>query len=329
MTREQFLKGAVAAATSLAAQADDRRTPAGGLYDIYPVPPLARKNDSNRSLNQVENDRMIRFLLAGGCSRIVYGGNALVYHLTLSEYRDLIEWLSGWTDKVGLIPAIGPSYGRALDHAAIVRGHRFASLLMLPTGDPRDAAGLETGLRRIADASGIPLSIYVKEEGNFGADKEAGLDVIGRLVDDGVCVSVKYAVVRKNPSEDGYLRGLLTRVDPSRVISGIGERPAIVHLREFKMGGFTTGSGVLAPKLCRRLLDSCSRHDWENAEQVRQAFLPLEDLRDAWGAPRVLHYAVAAAGIADTGPISPFLSPLNAGQFDQLKGVAAALRARG
>jgi dihydrodipicolinate synthase/N-acetylneuraminate lyase len=259
----------------------------------------------------------------------VYGGNALIYHLTLAEYRELIDWLSAWTDKVSIIPAVGPSYGRGLDHAAIVRGHRFPSLLMLPTGDPRDAAGLEIGLRRIADAAGIPLSLYIKDEANYGGDKEAGLDVIGRLVDDKVCVSIKYAVVRKNPSEDGYLRSLLKRVDASRVISGIGERPAIAHLRDFKLGGFTTGSGVLAPKLCRRLLDYCSSHEWDKAEEIRQAFLPLEDLRDSWGAPRVLHYAVADADIADTGPISPFLSPLNPSQLERLRPVAAALRARG
>jgi len=328
MTRQDFLRGALVAATGLAARADERRKAADDLYDIYPVPPLARRADG-RGLNTAENEKLVRYLVAGGSKRIVYGGNALVYHLPLAEYREMIDWLSGWTQKVAIIPAVGPSYGRALDHAAIVRGQRFPSLLMLPTSAPRDAAGIETGLRRIADAAGIPLSLYVKEEANFGSDKEAGLDAIARLVDDKVCVSIKYAVVRKNPSDDAYLASLLKRVDCSRVISGIGERPAIVHLRNFKLGGFTTGSGVLAPRLCRQLLDACSREDWAKAEEIRQGFMPLEDLRDSWGPPRVLHYAVTAAGIADTGPILPFLSPLNADESRQLKPVAAALRARG
>src|SRR5690242_5339118 len=68
--------------------------------------------------------------------------------------------------------------------------------------------------------------------------------------------------------------------------------PAIVHLRDWKLNGFTTGSGVLAPRLSLALLEACRRKDYTAAEEVRRAFLPFEDLRDAWGAPRVLHSGV-------------------------------------
>ncbi len=326
MTRKDFLRTATAAAGFAAlAQAGDVRNAAGDLTDVYPVPPLARKNDAKRSLDIPENDKIFNFLLGQGMKSVVYGGNALIYHLRLSEYSELIDWLSGLTSKARIIPGIGPSYGRAMDHAAIVRKGRFMSLLALPGSDPRDAAGLEIGFREIAQAAGLPLSLYIKDESNFGADKEAGLDVIGRLVDSKVCLSIKYAVVRKNPAEDPYLRALLKRVDPSRVVSGIGERPAIVHLRDFKLAGFTTGSGVLAPALCLRLLRACLAQDYAKAEEWRQYFMPLEDLRSAWGPPRVLHHAVALAGIAETGPLSPFLSALNASQLAQLKPVARKL----
>jgi dihydrodipicolinate synthase/N-acetylneuraminate lyase len=152
------------------------------------------------------------------------------------------------------------------------------------------------------------------------------LDVIGRLIDAKICSAIKYAVVRKDPANDPYLRALLARVDSSRVISGIGERPAVVHLRDFKLAGFTTGSGVLAPKLCRDLLNACRAGHYSEAEEIRKAFLPLEDLRDAWGPPKVLHYAVASAGIADTGPILPYLSSLDPAQLAQLEPVAKTLR---
>ena len=55
-----------------------------------------------------------------------------------------------------------------------------------------------------------------------------------RLIDSGVCVGIKYAVVRDDPSQDKYLEGLLSRVDRSKVISGIGERPAIVPSARFR-----------------------------------------------------------------------------------------------
>jgi hypothetical protein len=54
--------------------------------------------------------------------------------------------------------------------------------------------------------------------------------------------------------------------------------------------------------------------------------MPLEDLRDAWGPARVLHHATELAGIAPTGPILPYVSPLHRQQIDQLRPVARALR---
>ena len=268
------------------------------------------------------------FMRDGGITRFVYGGNAFLYQITLAEYAELTHWLGGLTSQATIIPAVGPSFGRAIDQAPLIRRYKFPSVLVLPTGDPRDAAGLERGMREIAEACGIPLSLYVKRENDFGDDLRAGMDVIGRLVDSKVCVSIKYAVVRKDPAVDPYLTALLERVDRSRIISGIGERPAIVHLRNFGLTGFTTGSGVLAPKLCRALLDACSRKDYEQAEKLRAAFLPLEDLRDEWGPPRVIHAAVALAGVAETGPIPPFVSELSAAQKDRLRPVARELLKR-
>jgi 4-hydroxy-tetrahydrodipicolinate synthase len=296
--------------------------------DVYPVPPLARKRDSRRSLDFVQNERILRHLQKHGITNVVYGGNAFLYHVTLSEYHELLEWAGGFTREFSIVPAVGPSYGRAMDQAPLVRRHRFRSVLVLPCSDPRDAAGLETGLREIAEACGVPLSVYIKHEADFGPDRDAGLDAVGRLVDGKVCGSIKYAVVRKDPKEDAYLASLLRRVPADRVISGIGERPAIVHLRDFKLNGFTTGSGVLAPRLSLDLLNACARKDYAAAEEIRRAFLPLEDLRDAWGAAPVLHASVEAAGLAETGSVPPFVSPVPALQVEQLRPIARALLER-
>ena len=56
------------------------------LFDIYPVPPLARRNDAKRSLNFPENEKLSRYLTEGGVRRIVYGGNAFLYQITMAEY---------------------------------------------------------------------------------------------------------------------------------------------------------------------------------------------------------------------------------------------------
>src|SRR5205814_737776 len=159
----------------------------------------------------------------------------------------------------------------------------------------------------------------------FGSDKEAGLDAVARLIDSGICIGIKYAVVREDPSQDKYLHSLLRRVDRGKVISGIGERPAICHLRDFQLTGFTTGSGCLAPRLSNDIFDACSQARYSDAEKLRTEFLPLEDLRDAWGPSKVLHFATALAGLSDTGPILPYFSPLSAAQLEQLAQVSKTL----
>jgi dihydrodipicolinate synthase/N-acetylneuraminate lyase len=280
------------------------------LRGVFAVPPLARRGDARRTLDFEQTGRILRHMAAGGLTRFLYGGNAFLYHVSLAEYEELLGWLAGLADEHWAIPSLGPSFGRALDQAPLLRRHRFPCAMALPCRDPRDAAGLEAGLREIADAAALGLILYLKEEGSFGSDTMAGLDAVARLVDSGVCVGIKYAVVRPDPLDDAYLRALLERVDRKYVVSGMGERPAVAHLKAFDLPGFTTGSGCLAPALSTALFEACVAGDWPRAEEIRLAFLPLEDQRDAWGPARVLHAAIEASGLATSGPIPPFVTVL-------------------
>lgn len=290
---------------------------------VIAVPPLCRKPDG--TLDWQENSRLVAYLRDGSIRRFMYGGNAFLHHLTLAEYESLLGWLADFPADSWVIPAAGPSFGRLMDQAPLLRRHNFACAMALPCADPRDALGLESGLRRFSDAAGLPLTIYLKEENNFGSQPLAGLDAVARLVSDGVCCAIKYAVVRPGPLADPYLDALLERVDRQVVISGMGERPAIDHLRHFALPGFTSGSVCVAPSLSQSLFDACQRRDWTAAAALRQRVLPLEDCRDAWGPARVLHAAVDLAGIANTGPIPPFVSALPADTLEALRPSARAL----
>jgi dihydrodipicolinate synthase/N-acetylneuraminate lyase len=296
------------------------------LDGVFAVPPLARSAGNNRAIDFEQNSRIVRYIAQGGISRFIYGGNAFLYHVTLAEYEQLLDWqASVQRDGQLLLMSAGPSYGRLMDQAPLLRRFAIPCVMILPGGDPRDATGLERGLREFAEAAGARLMIYLKEETNMGADLMAGLDAVGRLVDDGVCIAIKYAVVREDPGEDKYLDELLKRVDRSRVISGIGERPAVTHLRQWGLPGFTTGSGCLAPRLSAAVFSACRERDYAEAERVRARFLEFEDLRDAWGPGRVLHQALELAGIADTGSIPPFLSELSAEQKSRMRPVVEEL----
>jgi dihydrodipicolinate synthase/N-acetylneuraminate lyase len=295
---------------------------------VFAVPPLARHADASRTLDFEQNDLVVRHILAGGITRLLYGGNAFLYHLTLREFEQLLDWLADLPGDGWAIPSIGPSYGRAMDQATLLQRYEFPCVMVLPCGDPRDAGGLERGYREIAAASNKHLIIYLKEENNLGVDRTAGLDAVARLVDDGICIGIKYAVVREQPEHDAYLEALLKRVDRKLVISGIGERPAVVHLRDWKLPGFTTGSGCVAPRLTQLIFEACEAGEFERAEELREHFIPLEDLRDLWGPAKVLHAATELAGIARMGPIPPYVSPLTSEQEKELASVVRRLMER-
>jgi dihydrodipicolinate synthase/N-acetylneuraminate lyase len=296
------------------------------LNGVFAVPPLPRRANARRTLDLDAAEEIARHIEAGGITRYLYGGNAFLYHATLGEFEMLAGWLSSFQPPRVPIPSIGPSFGRALDQARVLRRHHFPAVMMLPCGDPRDARGIEAGFREIADAAGIPLVVYIKSHDAFGADTAAGIEAIGRLMDDKVAIAIKYAIVLDDPADDPYLHRLRTRVNPSRIVTGMGERPAIVHICDLGLPGMTTGSGCIAPRRCQEFFDAARAGDRSRAEALRALFMPLEDLRDAWGPARVLHHATELAGVAATGPIPPYVSPLDADQIERLRPVALALK---
>jgi dihydrodipicolinate synthase/N-acetylneuraminate lyase len=201
-----------------------------------------------------------------------------------------------------VIPAIGPDYGKMLDQARILAQTRYRTAMVLPLGGFTTSEGVEAGLTRIADAAGIPLTLYIKSE-NY-VDVEA----LARLIERGTLLAVKYAIVRENPADDPYLRWLLQNVPASKLVSGMGERPALAHLREFGLAAWTTGSGCIAPRMVMALLHAAKSGDRETAQRLVDAFMPLESLRDEISLIRVLHDAVTFSQIAGMGPILPLLS---------------------
>lgn len=119
--------------------------------------------------------------------------------------------------------------------------------------------------------------------------------------------AVKYAVVRKHPANDRYLTDIVEAAGRERIVSGIGERPVLAHLGPSALSGFTSGSVCLAPRLSTALLHALQAGDRETARDIRERFLPLEDLRDRYSSVQVLHEALRLAGIAETGPMTPYL----------------------
>ncbi|WP_233868450.1 dihydrodipicolinate synthase family protein [Paraburkholderia adhaesiva] len=287
---------------------------------VMAVPPLARRPDL--SLDVEENRRLIRHMEAGGLRTLLYGGNANLYHVAVSEYRELLDMLADLTGPdTRVIPAIGPDFGKMQDQARILAQTSYKTAMVLPLGGFTTPAGVEAGLTRVSEAAGIPLTLYIKSEAYVD------VDTLARLVDRGTLIAVKYAIVRQDPANDPYLRRLLQSVPASKVISGMGERPALVHVRDFGLAAWTTGSGCIAANAVMALLYAAKAGRAEEAQRLYDAFMPLETLRDNISLIRVLHDAVTLSGIADMGPILPLLSGTPDADMPAVEQAAKALLA--
>jgi dihydrodipicolinate synthase/N-acetylneuraminate lyase len=276
-------------------------TPADLAASVLAVPPLAR--NANFALDKAENVKLLNHLRGGGVRTFMYGGNANLYNIGVSELRSLAEMLLEIArDDDWVIPSVGSDFGKAMDQVAVMRDLPFPTVMLLPHKAQSTPAGVAIGIRKLADAYGKPVIAYVKDEGYVEAAD------MGRLVKDGAVCAIKYAIVRDNPKDDAFLSELVNCVDRGKIISGIGERPAIDHLTKFGLQAFTSGSVCVAPGLSMALLRAIKRNDLKEAERIRVLFIALEDQRDKHSPLRVLHDAVRLAGIANTGPMQPYLT---------------------
>ncbi len=284
---------------------------------VISVPPLCR-NSSLRP-DAVENSKLIRHIEAGGVSTLLYGGNANFYNIALSEYEEVLGQLeAAAAADTWVIPSIGPQFGTAIDQAAILKGYKFPTAMLLPTLAASHPEGVRNAIPRIAEKAGIPLVLYVKDQGYVTPA------VVRALVDTGVISWIKYAVVRENTAEDPLLAAIVDEVGTDLLVSGIGEQPVPAHWNHFGIRSYTSGCVCVAPALSQRMLLAMQAGDAATAEKIRLLFRALEELRNANGPIAVLHLAVALAGIAKTGPMLPLLTDVAEGIHGDIQ--AAALK---
>lgn len=296
-------------------------TPSDLSASVLAVPPLARNKDL--SLNAAANQALISHIEAGGVRTLMYGGNANCYNIAVSEYAALLDML---TTQAGadtwVIPSIGPDYGKALDQIAILKERAFPTAMMLPAAGIYTDAGAATNIRIHAEKLGKPLIVYIK------SDNYIQPATVRALESDGVVAAVKYGTPRGSDEatrNDTFLKELVQNISPTKIVSGIGERPAIIHLRDFGLQGFTSGSVCIAPRGSMTILRHIQAGRYDEAQALRAHYLPLEDQRDSINPIRTLHEAVTLAGIANMGPILPTMSNIEERYFDGVRAAAMAL----
>ena len=127
---------------------------------VLAVPPFALTPDFEIAPDA--NARLIRHLEAGGVSTLLYGGNANVHNWPVSKFA---EWLDSLEESVaettGLIPSVGPDWGKLVDAAAILKSRRYPVAMALPMIAPQTPDGVVRGLQDFVDRSGVPLIVYI------------------------------------------------------------------------------------------------------------------------------------------------------------------------
>ena len=154
-------------------------TPERLSNSVIAVPPLAR--DAELNVCASENAKIMRHLEAGGIRTLLYGGNAVFYHIALAEYADTLAMLQEQTGAdTTVVPSVGPAYGTSMDQAAVLRDFDFPTVMVLPARDIATPKGCATGIRKFAEAYGKPIVLYIKFEGYLEPEDAQ------TLVDDGV-----------------------------------------------------------------------------------------------------------------------------------------------
>lgn len=285
---------------------------------VIAVPPMAR--DENLKFDRAENEKIFRHIEAGKVTTLLYGGNANFYHIALSEYEAVLGQLAEIAAPDTLVvPSAGPAYGMMMDQATILRETAYPTVMVLPHQGLTTSEGVVTGIRHFAEKMGKPIVLYIKY------DDFITVDGARQLVDDGLVSWIKYAIVREDPAIDPYLTELVDVVDPSIIVSGIGEQPVIEHLVDFGITGFTAGCVCLRPELSDELLKAVQAGNLDRALEIQSIFRPLENLRNGINPIRVLHEAVTHAGIAKTGPALPLLSGITDAESEEVKAAAIEL----
>ena len=285
---------------------------------VISVPPLARNADY--SFNKAENQKMVDHLAAGGVTTLLYGGNAILHHVAINEYAKLLEMLTEIaTADMLMIPSVGPGFGMLREQASILSEFDFPTAMLIPTRDMVTSTGVASAVRHLVEKSGKPAVLYIKHDGFVDVPD------VQKLMADGLLSWIKYAIVRDDTANDDYLRALSDAVGTERIISGMGEQPAIIHMRDFQLAGFTSGVVCVAPRLSMEMLHAIQQGNTNRAEELRNIFAPLEDYRNDINPVRVLHTAVTRAEIGDMGPLIPLLCEVTPDQQTAIEEAAREL----
>lgn len=283
-----------------------RLSPEDFARSVVAVPPLALDDHGHFATDA--NRRVLSHIADGGIATVLYGGNANIYHFGAKLFREALEGVFAvCPEEVEILFSIGPDFGKAMDQADELKAAGVGNALLLPMAFPSDGAGVVAGARQLAEKLGFALVLYVKRDAYLAPE------ALQALIEEGTVSYVKYAVERRDPSEDPYLDAIIDAVGADKVASGMGETPIADHIGRRGMSTFTSGAVCIAPAASNALLSLYRMGRMDEAAELAAPFLEFERRRAELGGTSVLHDSMGIAGIAECGPLTPLVANLDDG----------------
>ncbi len=262
----------------------------------------------------------VRYLVEAGADFLMpMCGTGLVYDASLAEYEAVVgAFVEAAAGRALVVPGIGPGYGRALEMADIARSLGAAGAMVMPVVGPASAAGVEEGMRRIAQRAGLPIVLYQRRLDIMPVEQ------VVRLCGMDEVVGLKYAV----DDIEAFARINDGCGQQAAMVCGMAEDPAIDYLAAGAVG-FSSGMANFAPRTSLAMLQRFARGDRSGAEALREVMVPFEDLRGERAARysgSALHAAMQCAGLAG-GPVVPFAEEVARGDMPRVQALVERVMA--
>ncbi|CAL9388965.1 MULTISPECIES: 4-hydroxy-tetrahydrodipicolinate synthase [unclassified Streptomyces] len=256
-------------------------------------------------------------LVARGCDGLVLNGTTGESPTTSdAEKRELITAVRAAVGaSVPLVAGVGTAdTAHSVELARQAEAAGADGLLVVPPYYSRPPqAAVEAHLRRVADATGLPVMLY-DIPGRTGTRIEP--DTMVRLAEHPRIVAVKDCAYDVLGTTKVLARTALA------FYSGCEE----LNLPLYALGGAGCVSTVanVAPAEVRAVLDAFDAGETAEAARLNRRLLPLTELMMASGLPG----AVTAKALLDAGPVREPLQPAGRGAADGLRAVYEELVSR-
>lgn len=247
----------------------DRLTNALAGVGVTPVTPFTSDLGSVDRRALADN---LAFLLTGGVGLLYVAGNTgEVASLSPDEWVTVVETAVDVAGEAVVVAGVGHEYPVALELAKRAAAAGVDGILAMPRQQPYIAsAGLVAYWEAIVEAAGLPAVVYQR-----GLPDSADLS---RLLSHELVVGCKYA----EPDVAGFAATVAADTSGVRWTCGIAERYAPFFATAGSVG-FTSGLANVAPHLPLAMQDALDRGDLSGALSIRDACMPLEQIRARHG----------------------------------------------